>query len=32
MFASLGDMIDIDFADMIDYLEEYNEATKSILI
>ncbi len=32
LFASLGDMIDIDFADMIDYLEEYDEATKSILI
>jgi len=32
MFASLGDTIDIDFADMIDFLEEYDEATKSILL
>ncbi len=32
LFASLGDMTDIDFADMIDYLEEYDEDTKSILV
>ena len=32
LFASLGDMIDIDFADLIDFLEEYDEATRSILI
>jgi acetyltransferase len=32
MFASLSDMVDIDFADMIDFLEEYDEATKSILV
>jgi len=32
MFVSFGDMIDIDFADMIDFLEEYDEATRSVLI
>lgn len=32
LFASLSDMVDIDFADMIDFLEEYDEATKSILV
>jgi len=32
MFASLSDMIDIDFADMFDFLEQYDENTKSILI
>ena len=32
LFVSFGDMIDIDFADMIDFLEEYDEDTRSILI
>ncbi len=32
MFVSVGDMIDIDFGDMIDFLEEYDKATQSILI
>lgn len=32
MFASLGDMVDIDFADMIDFLEEDDKATRSILL
>ncbi|OPY90068.1 MAG: Acetyltransferase Pat [Syntrophus sp. PtaU1.Bin208] len=32
MFVSFGDMIDIDFADMIDFLEEYDETTRSVLV